>query len=286
MAKILDFIKLIRPQQWYKNLLVFLPIIFIGKAFDLNSVLLTVLGFVSLCLISSSNYILNDIIDIKKDRLNPEKKKRPLASGRIKIWQALIIFALFAAISVIIALNLNMNFLYAVIFLFGFTLFYSLILKKEPFADIIVIGINFVVRAMSGAFIIDVKISPWLILCTFFLAVYLTVGKRHSELALLGKKAINHRATLQYYTPALTNALMIIATTILIISYSLYTFLSEHNNLIYTLPFALYVIFRYFQLVYSGSSAARHPERVFLDWRMILGMLLWAGVTFYILYFV
>ena len=286
MAKILDFIKLARPQQWYKNLLVFLPIIFIGKAFDLNSFLLTIFGFISLCLISSSNYILNDIIDIKKDRLNPEKRQRPLASGRVKIWQALILFALFSAVSVIIALNLNMNFLYSIIFLFGFTLFYSLILKKEPFADIIVIGINFVVRAMSGAFIIDVKISPWLILCTFFLAVYLTVGKRHSELALLGKKATHHRATLQFYTPALTNALMIIATTILIISYSLYTFLSEHNYLIYTLPFALYVIFRYFQLVYSGSSAARHPERVFLDWRMILGMLLWSGVTFYILYFV
>ncbi len=284
--KIIDFIKLLRITQWYKNLLIFLPIIFSLNLLQPDKLLLTIIGFISLCLISSSNYILNDIIDIKKDRANPEKRKRPLASGAVKIWQALIIFALFSAVSVILALNLNMNFLYAVIFLFGFTLFYSLILKKEPFADIIVIGINFVVRAMSGAFIIDVKISPWLILCTFFLAVYLTAGKRHSELALLGRKAKEHRDTLQFYTPALTSALMIIATTILIISYSLYTFLSEHNYLIYTLPFALYAIFRYFQLIYSDSEIARHPERVVLDLRMILGMLLWAGVTFYILYFV
>jgi 4-hydroxybenzoate polyprenyltransferase len=254
--------------------------------FDWSLLLPTIIGFVSLCLISSSNYILNDIIDLKKDRQNPEKRTRPLASGSIAVWQAVIMFALFAAGSVYLALSPPKLFLYSVIALFLLTQLYSVWLKKEFFADVLIIGINFVIRAASGTFIINVAISPWLIVGVFFLAIFLAVGKRHAELAVLGDKAASHRATLKQYTREITGALMIITTSLLIMAYSLYSFFSEHRNLFLTLPFALYAIFRYFNLVYSGNAVARHPERVFGDLRMVIAMLLWALLTGYLIYFV
>ncbi|MBW2973174.1 decaprenyl-phosphate phosphoribosyltransferase [Candidatus Woesearchaeota archaeon] len=286
MNKIINIIKLIRPQQWYKNLLVFLPLIFSGNIANLNYLMLTLVGFIGLCMISSANYVMNDIIDIRRDKKHPEKKKRPIASGKIRLWQGIVLFIILLVMAICLAAPLNINFFYAVMFLFIFTLVYSLFLKREPFLDIIVIGINFVVRAVAGAFIIDVEISPWLISCVFFLALFLASGKRHADAMFLGKSAKKHRKTLDVYTPETTNALMIITTALLVLSYSLYSFLSKHTPyLIFSMPFALYLIFRYFYLVYSGSPVARHPERVFLDLKMDFALVLWAAVTFYILYF-
>ena len=282
---IIDYVKLARPQQWYKNLLVFLPIIFVGKLFNLDLLLLTVLGFFSLCLISSANYILNDVIDLKKDRQNPEKRTRPIASGQVKIWQGIVLFAIFAAASIYLALSLAPMFLYSVIALFVLTQLYSLWFKKEVFADIVIIGVNFVIRAASGAFIINVKISSWLIVGIFFFAMFLAAGKRHAELLFLGAKATAHRETLRQYTKELTGALMILTTALLVMAYSLFSFFSEHKNLFLTLPFAIYAIFRYFHLVQSGSPVARHPERVFSDGRMMIAMLLWLALSFYLVYF-
>ena len=161
---------------------------------------------------------------------------------------------------------------------------YSVWLKKEIFADVVVIGINFVIRAISGTFIINVAISPWLMVGIFFFAIFLAAGKRHSELLFLGERATAHRQTLKHYTKELTSALMILTTTLLIMAYSLYSFFSEHRNLFLTLPFAFYAIFRYFNLVYSGSPVARHPEKVFGDLRMVIAMLLWGLLTLYLMY--
>jgi len=275
---------LFRIKQYYKNLLIFLPIIFSGNLFHTDLLLLTIVGFVALCLLSSSNYILNDIIDIKRDRLHPEKRLRPLASRAIPVWQGVLFFVLFLIASLMIAATLPREFVYTVLFLFLFTLLYTIWLKHEVFLDILAIAINFVARAAAGAFIIDVHISPWLVLGVFFLSIFLSVGKRYSDAMFLKKDAVMHRKTLQYYTKELTNAMMIIATVLLVMSYALYSFLSEHENLLFTLPFALYVIFRYFSLIYAGSPIARHPEKVFGDIRMMLGMAAWGIVTLLILY--
>lgn len=282
----INFIKLLRPWQWYKNLLVFIPILFSGNLFEQTGLLLTWLGFFALCIISSANYIINDIIDIKTDRRHPEKKRRPLASGKIKVWQSVCLLVVFLILGLYISWILDTNFLICVASLFCLTLAYSLFLKKEAILDIILIGINFVIRASSGAFIIDVKISPWLIVGIFFLSLFLSAGKRWGDLELLGKTARMHKFSLKDYSKDMTNALMMIATTLLVISYALYSFLSNHNYLIFTLPFALYLIFRYFILVYSGSVIARHPEKVFTDWRMMFGLVLWGASTFIILYLI
>jgi 4-hydroxybenzoate polyprenyltransferase len=281
---ITDYIKLLRPLQWYKNLLVFLPIIFVGKVLELDLLWVTFLGFVSLCLCSSFNYIINDIVDRKKDRAHPEKRKRPIASGRIGVFSALLWSVVLLAPGLWLAYTLNTLFFYAAIFILVLTQLYSFLLKHVAFADILAVAINFVVRAVSGTFIIGVTISPWLVLCTFFFALFLLAGKRYADLAFLGSKAGMHKETLKVYTKEIANALMIVATALLIVAYGAFALLGTHPQLAFSLPFALFVIFRYFSLIYVGSPIARHPELVFRDWKMLAGMLLWATATFIALY--
>lgn len=283
---LVDFVKIARPQQWYKNFLLFLPLVFVGQLFNPTSIKLSILGFISFCLVSSANYIINDIIDLEKDKTHPEKKNRPLASGRLTRKQAIIETIIILSFGLGIASTFtNKLFLASAITLFIITQAYSLFLKKELFADILAIGANFVIRASAGTFALNVKNSPWLILCTFFLSLYLSVGKRASELNLLGNNAPEQRATLAHYTKDITQPLLIISTTLIITAYSLYSFLSERNPLLYTLPLAFYAILRYFYLIQTGSEIARHPEKVFTDRRMVIVMILWSITTIILLYF-
>ncbi|MBI4141936.1 UbiA family prenyltransferase, partial [Candidatus Woesearchaeota archaeon] len=208
------------------------------------------------------------------------------AAGRITKKKAVIEAVLLIIVSMSIALQFqNKLFFASIITIFILTQAYSLFLKKELFADILAIGANFVIRASAGTYALNVKNSPWLILCTFFLSIYLSVGKRAAEATLLGEEAKNHRETLEHYTKEITQPLLIIATTLLITAYSLYSFLSERNTLLYTLPFALYVIFRYFNHIQTGSEIARHPEKVFGDRKILVGIMLWGISTIILLYF-
>ena len=279
-----EYISLMRVRQWYKNLLVFLALIFVGSAAQPGWFYLTCLGFISLSCMSSVGYIINDIVDLNADRAHPEKRSRPLASGKIKKGGAIILMLILFTISLYLAQYLGINFLYAVISLFVLTQLYSFFFKRIVFADILVIAILFVIRAVSGVYIINVEISMWLILCPFFLSLFLSTGKRRSNLVLLKEKAAETKKVLQYYTVELTDSLILISTTLFIISYTLYCFLSDHNHLIYTLPFALYVIFRYFYLIKSGSIIARHPEKIRKDIPIVLGILLWIISVIVILY--
>ncbi len=282
--RITDYVKLLRPQQWYKNLLVFLPIIFVGKLFEWPLLWVTILGFASLCLCSSFNYIINDIVDRKKDRAHPEKRARPIASGRVPIIAALALAIVLLALGLRLAFVIDKMFFFAAVFLVVLTQVYSFFLKRVAFADIIAVAVNFVVRAGSGAFILHASISPWLVLCTFFFALFLLAGKRYADLEFLGSRAAEHKETLKVYTKDVANALMIIATALLVATYGAYALLSSHFWLAFSLPFALFVIFRYFSLVYVGSPVARHPEKVFRDWKMLVGMALWAAAVYAAIY--
>lgn len=280
-----EYLKLMRIPQWYKNLVILLPLFFVGDLFQIGFLKLIVFGFFGLCFISSANYALNDIVDIAKDMVHPEKKLRPLASGKISILEAVLLIVLLLAVGLYIGYCLNTLFLLCLVFLFLFTVFYSLALKKEVVADVIAIAINFVVRAISGAFIINVNISPWLILCPFFLALFLAVGKRFADFKYMKENAHHHKVVLKYYTPEMTNALMIISTACLIVSYALYS-LSRNSLMLITLPFAIYAVFRYYHLITSGSKIARHPEMVYTDWRLLASIMLWVAILGAIFYFV
>jgi len=224
---------------------------------------------------SSSNYILNDIIDVEKDKIHPQKKARPLAAGEITVRKAGFIAALLAICSLSIGIALSPAFFYILLTFFFLTQLYSLYFKQELFLDLMCIATNFVLRAIGGAYILGVRLSPWLIVCTFFLSLFIAVGKRKADAMLLQNKASEHKKVLSEYTPQLTNTLLIISTTALLMSYSLYSFLSIYPHLIYTLPLAMYVILRYFFLIETASIIALQPEYFYQDRKLVLGILLW-----------
>jgi 4-hydroxybenzoate polyprenyltransferase len=283
--RILEYLKLIRMPQWYKNLVIFLPLFFVGELLKTSALEKIVIGFIALCLISSTNYIINDIVDMKKDRAHPEKKSRPLAAKKVGITEAITIAVIFFIASMLIAYSLGTLFMVSTAALFILTLLYTLWLKNEAIADVMIIAVNFVIRAVAGAFVIHVIVSPWLIVCPFFLALFLAVGKRDADLKLMKGDAFKHKEVLKYYDVQTTNALMMISTTCLIIAYSLYAF-SRTELMLLTLPFAIYTIFRYFMLVHQGSEIARCPEKAYRDYRIILGGLSWIIVTFIIFYII
>ena len=278
------YLGLLRVKQWYKNLLVFLPLTFIGGLFDSTSFLLTLAAFISLCFISSAGYIINDVKDRELDKKHPEKKLRSIASGRISLWTALAIALLLLAVALSIAFFISNLFTYGVIALFLMMLLYTLWLKKETFADIITISFDFVIRAVSGAFVIAVSISPWIILCVFFLGLFLATGKRLAESQVLLKKAMQHRRSLTDYTPEMNKTLFIISAVLLIMSYSLYSFLSIHPLLIFSMPFALYTILRFLLLANSGTIALGYPFSVFKDRRILIGVVLWIITVIAVIY--
>jgi 4-hydroxybenzoate polyprenyltransferase len=281
---------LLRVNQWYKNLLVFLPIVFGQQLSNTFALQKTVIGFFSLCFASSAYYIVNDIIDRKKDIHHPEAHKKHIAKGNVSVFSASVLMIMLLALSLGIAYTISMQFTYFVAALFAIAVLYSLWLKNEMFVDVIAISVNFVLRAVSGAFVVIiagkpyVEISPWLLICTFLLALFIAVGKRDSELIVLGKKAGKYKEVLQYYTPQMTSSVLVVSASALLLSYILYSFQSFNQKLIFTAPFAVYVVFRYLHLVYSGSRIPLSPGRFYKDRRLVAGALLWVVSVIYILY--
>lgn len=278
-----DILRLLRPQQWYKNILVYIAVFFSGGLFNLYELGYTSVGFVALCLVSSSNYIINDIMDLKKDMKHPEKKSRPLPSGKIKKQTAWFIAALLLLAGMGLAYLINWHFLIVCLSLFISTQIYSLFLRNEAFADVILIGINFVLRAVSGAVIVDAELSPWLIICAFFLALFMGLGKRRSDLVYLDKEAIQHRPTFRVYTKGLLDSLIVSILSIIIVVYSLYTFFKGDIVMMASLPVVVYAMFRYMHLIRT-SAVARHPDQMFKDYRMDISILLWGIIIFFSLY--
>jgi len=187
MSLAFEFIRLMRPQQWYKNLLVFAAAFFSMNIFNPSSLLLSIYGFVILCLISSANYAINDLFDWKRDRMNPEKKKRPLAAGTISRREGVSFAVLLYAIGFYLSYSLNL-WLFALVILFAaLTTSYTFYFKNIAFADVIVISTNFVLRAIAGVILIGVDLSPWFFLSIFSFSFFLVFGKRYGDLMLMGK---------------------------------------------------------------------------------------------------
>jgi 4-hydroxybenzoate polyprenyltransferase len=222
--------KLLRMQQWYKNFVIFLPLIFSNNLFEPILFLEVFLGFIALCFISSTNYIINDIIDVEKDKLHPRKKKRPIASGAVGKGFAVFMAVLLFVSSMIISFFLEPLFIAWPLTLFISTQIYSKWLKNIPIVDIHMIALNFIIRTTAGSVAIGVLTSPWLFLLAFLLALYLALGKRTSELATLGKKAPKFKKVFNFYTKELLESLTLIVVAALISAYSFYTFLARPDG--------------------------------------------------------
>jgi 4-hydroxybenzoate polyprenyltransferase len=278
------WLQLLRVRQWYKNAVLFLAIFFSRELFNTRDILLSVLGFFILCAISSASYILNDIIDREADRVHPEKRNRPLAAGTIRVWHAAALACLLAAGALALAAALSMSFFSVVLALVASMTAYSLWLKRFIFIDILTIAANFVLRAIAGVVLIAVALSPWLVICVFFLALFLVLVKRRSDVLLMPKTKDRHKSVLKHYTVERVNALLLITSSVLVLSYCLYSFLRQEMIWLVTIPLVLYGIFRYLFLADENPELGRHPEKVFADPGLVITIMLWGLVAAIILY--
>lgn len=246
----------LRIKQWYKNVVIFLGVVFGMVLLSPENILVSVLGFFALCLITSSGYIRNDILDVKYDKIHPEKKKRPLASNKITLKQANIIFLIVFSVAVIFSFSLDWFFGVLMIILFVNTEIYSRFTKKIIFLDVFAIGINFVIRAISGIILINTPISPWIILGVFFVALFLAFLKRKSEKITLKDSAAKHRGVLKYYTQNMLDYSVYFSGIMIAITYVIYSIIGHFldGRLILSIPFIIIAVLRQFQL-----SKLNHP---------------------------
>ncbi len=262
------YIHQMRPRQYAKNVFIFVPLFFDRRLFDPHALFLTVLGFFTLCILSSGVYVLNDIVDVNADRQHPQKKYRPIASGKISIPNARIFCAVLFLTAFVMAFLINKEFFMLCLLMAVINLAYSFKLKHLPLIDIITIGILFLIRVHSGAILIRVRIfSPWLYIVSFMLALYLGFGKRRAELASLQNNST--RRVLDGYTVPFLDQLISIISAIIIMSYTLYTFsgpaVPENNRLLITIPFVVYGIFRYLYLIQVKHQGGAPEEVLFSD---------------------
>ena len=283
-------IKTMRPRQWVtKNIFIFAAIVFDKQLFVLDSFLRTLAGFALFCLISSSVYIFNDIADVEADRQHPEKKNRPIPSGKLPIPAAWTAGVLLAAVTLGAGYLLAPSFGYVMGIYFLLIMVYSKWLKHIPIVDVLVISAGFVLRVGAGVTLIQVeRFSPWLYVVMTLLSLFLGFGKRRAELALLLQGAGSHRKVLDGYTlPLLDQYIMIVSGTT-IVAYSLYTFsapnVPENHSMMLTIPFVVYTIFRYLYLI-EVKHAGGAPEEILLSDRPFqIAMFLWGATVIAIFY--
>jgi 4-hydroxybenzoate polyprenyltransferase len=265
-----------RPRQWYKNLVVFIPLLFSGNAS--NTVLWPpiLLCFAAFCALSSSVYAANDVLDAERDRLHPRKRDRPIASGRVSpslgiaVSIALSVAALLA-LSWLGPLSLALGTGYLLL-----QVLYNGLLKRLVLWDALAVAIGFVVRALAGSAAIDVPSTEWLVVCTFLFALYLALAKRRHELLLTqdDPRALESRPILGAYSVRFVEEAMQMSATLLLMSYSLYTFFGTDSWMMFTIPFAMYGVFRYSWLVHR-RDLGDEAELVFKDRATVINAVLW-----------
>jgi len=284
---IISVIKILRPKQWTKNLIIFSGLIFSVNLFHTALIIKTFLAFIIFCGLSSSIYIINDIFDLESDRKHPIKRLRPLPSGRLKVSHAVVLALVISASSILCSFSLNYTFgIIGVIYFITFLL-YSLYLKHVVILDVLIISMGFVLRAVSGALVIEVRVSPWFLICTFLLSLFLALGKRRHELVLLNDQAGKHRKILDEYSPYFLDQMISVVTPSTLLAYSIYTLSKEaiKPNLEYTVPFVIYGIFRYLYLIHQKGEGG-NPEIILLtDLPIIINLILWGCTCVYLIYF-
>lgn len=293
---LLALIEGLRPKQWTKNLLVFVGVLFSLKLTQPDLLLRATAGFFAFSLLSGSVYLLNDLLDVESDRQHPKKRKRPIASGRLPVGAAWTAIPLVIAASASIAWWLGGGFALVLLVYLVNNLLYSFKLKHQVILDVMMIAFGFVLRAIAGVELLrpvapDTVMSPWLLVCTFFGALFLGVSKRRRELANAGASASEQRAVLRAYTPELLDVMLTVSAATTLLAYALYTIWPTtvakfHTEaMLYTVPFVSYGVFRYLYLV-RVSETSEDPSTVLLSDRPIqVTVLLFLVTAVWVLYF-
>ena len=284
-----------RPKQWIKNLIVYFALFFtVGESWQLSNteelarlLLRSTAVFAIFCLITSSIYVVNDILDKDKDRHHLKKKARPIAAEQIDIKLALGFAGILAVVGAISSYVLSPNSFLMVVGYFLLMILYSVCLKQIVIVDVITISLGFVIRAVTGAIVIDVSVSPWLYVCTGLAALFLGFSKRLNEKKSVGADGYLQRETLQEYSVDFLQQLIAISATSSLLAYTLYTFTSpnlpSNNAMMLTIPFVVYGLLRYLFLVNDSNQGESPEELILKDLPFKISVVAWLLVGFTIL---
>jgi len=309
--KLFSFLKLLRPRQWIKNLTLFAAITFDGSLFDIFALQKVIIAFIIFCGLSSAIYIINDIFDIKKDRLHPFKRFRPLAKGDIKISHAVLLSIVLIIASLWLSTTINPAFFLIGVIYVLLQFSYSLVLKHIAVIDILAIAIGYILRVYAGEFASGAHISVWLLLTTIAISLFLAIGKRRSELTLISQYSEEQKAsirkTLSHYSERLLDVYASIFATSTFISYSLFTFLENPTGfklslgillpdflpesfqrkwLMVTIIPVVYGLMRYLQDIYEKHEG-ESPEKVLLsDIPLLSTVIIWIVLVISIIYLI
>ena len=287
---LLPLLEAMRPRQWSKNVFVLAGIVFAGRLFEARAELRVLACFALFCADSSAIYLANDVADRESDVHHPLKRTRPIASGRLATSIAIAASAVLALVALAGTALLNRATLAVTAAYLASTFAYSLGLKRAFLLDVMIVAAGFVLRAVAGASCIEAEISPWLLVCSFLLALFLALGKRRAELVLLGESATDHRVALGSYSLPLVDSWLTALAGASIVSYALYTQSPrtvEHfgtTNLLYTVPFVIYALFRYQHHVVRQDAGGDPGSLLLQDpglWISLLGWAITAAVVIY-----
>ena len=300
---IIAAIKVARPVHWVKNLSLFAALVFTGTLFIETYFTRVIWAFIAFCFITSAAYIFNDIFDVKQDKLHPIKKNRPIASGALPVWLAVLEFLGFALFSIYIAYFLDPLFLGLILLYLVIQLSYTLIFKNFAIIDILFIAAGFIIRVYAGAVVINAHLSVWFLLCVVSVALFLASGKRRAELSSLVDAKDVTRKSLTHYSKELLNSYVTMFGSAAWMSWALFTFFESpratlpvwlflaeiskattiNKLLMVTIPVAIFGIMRYESVIFEEKSEA--PEKVLLsDSALVFSVILWTTLVVWILY--
>jgi len=274
-----------RPEQWLKNGFVLAPIVFSGLVGDPDAWLRTMLAVAAFCAASSAVYLVNDVIDREADRSHPIKQNRPIASGEVSVATALVVAVLLLIAAAFASVWLGGWFSAVLAGYVSLVLLYSALLKRAVFLDVLVVAAGFVLRVVGGAVAIDVPVSRWILVVTYLLALYLALGKRRSELVLLGGEAGTHRVVLGHYTLPMVDQAISVVLGATVVAYALYTVAPEtvakvgSEGLLATVPIVLYGLFRYLYLLHRHELGGSPTKALLTDRPLLVCVVIWLVVA-------
>jgi 4-hydroxybenzoate polyprenyltransferase len=289
-SKIRSILITMRPRQWFKNIFLFVGLVFSHNLFQIGLFIKVCVGFVVFCLAASSIYIFNDIHDRESDRKHPEKCRRPLAEGSLQVSEGYMVSMVLAAIAFLLAFMMNRTFFVILLAYSILNLAYSLRIKQIVILDIMFIASGFVLRILAGTALAGVNPSDWLIICTITLSLFLGFSKRRNELILMGENAGYQRKVLKEYSIHFLDQMISMVTACTVMSYILYTVSPETvarfgtKNLIFSIPFVLFGVFRYLYLIYLKKTIENPIDLILKDFPSLLNILLWFSAVMIIIY--
>ena len=289
-TNIYGLLRTFRPRQWVKNGFVYMALLFDQKLFDWNLLARTTLAFILFCMASSAVYVINDLADLEKDKQHPIKRRRALPSGQLQPWFAVLAAAGIMLVCLPVSFWLDVYFGAVVLTYFLLMLAYSFWLKNVVIVDVMVVAFGFVLRVAAGVVVAEAaRFSPWLYMCTVFLALFLAIGRRRHELSLLAEDANSHRKILEEYTIGFLDEMNHVVSTGALIAYSLYTFsatnLPGNHAMMLTVPFVVYGLFRYQYLVHVKGEGGAPEMLLYTDRPFLLDLILW-GITVVLIMYV